>query len=148
MNEGNEILEEDRNIKRMNRQKYFYENVKVFAVICLLLFLSMIFGSFFAMISIFAILASCGYGLYLSACRLHDLALSALWIIPVIAINSIFTFGLNMPGLTQLSNFIVTLLLLFVKGTEGPNKYGDDPLQAAPKYVYDNEDVNHKEKIN
>lgn len=45
--------------------------------------------------------------------RLHDLDLSGLWCL---------------VSFIPLVNFFFGLYLLFAKGTKGPNKYGDDPL--------------------
>ena len=38
---------------------------------------------------------------------------------------------LNRPGILAITNLLIlpALYLLFAKGTEGPNKYGPDPLQ-------------------
>ena len=47
--------------------------------------------------------------------RLHDLDLSGWWMLLM---------------LVPLVNFFFALYMLFFKGTDGPNQYGEDPLQS------------------
>lgn len=137
MDNKTEILEEDRSIRRMNRQKYIFENLKVIAILASVFLIAMLFRALFGIILIFATIGAIGYSLYLNACRMHDIGFSGLWQIPFIIINAILTFALQMPILTQIINVTVTLALLIIKGTDGPNKFGEDPLLAAPQYVYE-----------
>lgn len=58
----------------------------------------------------------------------------ALWIVDILIVIKRF-HDLDRPGihvlflLIPLYNIYIGLLLLFKKGTEGPNKYGEDPLR-------------------
>lgn len=66
-----------------------------------------------AAIPLLAILVAQIYSLVLVAKRFHDLDRSALYI-----------FGMLVP----LYNFYLAIILLFQKGTTGPNRFGPDPL--------------------
>lgn len=61
--------------------------------------------------------------------RLHDLNLSGLWII----IYLIFIVFINVSKIQLLYQipFFIELALCFIKGTNGPNKYGEYPLQSS-----------------
>ena len=78
-----------------------------------------------------------------TARRLHDRAKSAWWLLPYLAVPSLIVeagiyrpLGLNVPDdLVTLGNVVgyglnlVALVDLgFLRGTDGPNRYGPDPL--------------------
>ncbi len=76
--------------------------------------------------------------------RLHDRDFSAWWLLPFIACPLLFLFAhkalrnLDAPGTAALVNLLGTGLYLwghvqlcFLRGTTGPNRYGQDPLQPA-----------------
>lgn len=55
--------------------------------------------------------------------RLHDMGVSA-WFMVIQLLGII-------PGVGFMIEFAYCLIILFVPGTKGANKYGDDPLQVA-----------------
>lgn len=61
--------------------------------------------------------------------RFHDRNLSGWWVLASFIVPGIFSaIGTEIPGLIiGLAVFVITLL----KGTEGPNKYGPDPLNPV-----------------
>jgi uncharacterized membrane protein YhaH (DUF805 family) len=69
-----------------------------------------------AAIPFLSLLAAQLISLIFIAKRFHDLDKSALYI-----------FGMLVP----FYNIYLAIILLFVKGTTGPNRFGPDPLKAA-----------------
>ena len=61
--------------------------------------------------------------------RFHDRNLSGWWVLAVYVVPNIFSvIGTEIPGiLIGIASFVVCVL----KGTDGPNKYGPDPLKPA-----------------
>lgn len=61
--------------------------------------------------------------------RFHDRNLSGWWVLASFIVPGIFSaMGTEIPGMIiTLVVFVITIL----KGTEGPNKYGPDPLNPA-----------------
>ncbi|MBU8922950.1 MAG: DUF805 domain-containing protein [Bacteroidales bacterium] len=82
-----------------------------------------------------------------------------LWLVSI-AVASIFVVkrmhDLDRPGVhywllyIPLYNLYVALVLLFVKGTAGPNKYGEDPLdkQLVSKSKNEKENIKKKARTN
>lgn len=99
---------------RMNRLKYFVINLILFIPVTLIEFLlstNDLVCLFIAIILLFIILP---IGIIANIKRLHDINKSG-W----------FSFFCFVP----LANLLLCLILLFVKGTTGPNRFGPDPLQ-------------------
>lgn len=75
-----------------------------------------------------------------------------LW--PGLALNIKRCHDFNRPGLFVLLgvipvvNLFYAAMVLFIKGTDGPNKYGHDPLQAATSSLnyYKSEPVQQERK--
>ena len=73
-----------------------------------------------------------------TAKRLHDMNYSCLWAIVIAIISFIIIFaGVIFTIVTQtaggaivaaLCGLVVNICMCFIKGTDGPNKYGPDPL--------------------
>ena len=90
---------------RLNRQPYLYYRLALLPVI----FLAMTFQDFSWLLLIVA-----GCSVFLAIGRLHDLDINAGWgVLMLVPVISLF-FG---------------IYLLFTKGTDGPNQYGEDPLK-------------------
>lgn len=107
---------------RLNRKSYIYRSLFLSLVLCVvqgvltfaantigaleLLFAAVAFGfSLFSFVS----------NIMMDVRRLHDLDLSGWWMLLM---------------LVPLVNFFFALYMLFFKGTDGPNQYGEDPLQS------------------
>ncbi len=77
---------------------------------------------------VFVILGLAGLGLYIPMLtvmvrRFHDRNLSGWWVLGV-------AIGSNLPYIGVLIG-IAALVITVMKGTEGPNRYGDDPLNPT-----------------
>ena len=107
---------------RLNRKSYILRSLALFAAIfvvaMILAFLSALLKS--SAIRTMSQLISLVFavpGLLLSVRRLHDLNRPTWWII-----------GNFIPFL----NILFACYLVFFKGTDGPNRYGPDPLEGRP----------------
>lgn len=130
------IKEEERSFKRMNRKKYLIENAKLLGLILILgilSFVSISTSSLFDVMMIVNIVIGLGiaiYQFYINLCRLHDINISGMWYIPMIIINVVCTYLINAQIVANIIGWVLTIVLLVVKGTEGPNKFGEDPLST------------------
>ena len=98
---------------RINRLKYFVQTLIPSIIV-------LIGQGFFQSgdevgIGIILILTGNAFALFPSVKRLHDMNLSG-WLVLIVFI--------------PLINLIFIFVLLFKRGTEGPNAYGSDPLQV------------------
>lgn len=63
--------------------------------------------------------------------RLHDLNISAWYYVAFLVFIIVITAAdVISEGFIKGIDIVTSLLLLFVKGTKGPNKYGKDPLAS------------------
>lgn len=106
---------------RLNRKSYIYRSIFLsFALGIIQLILELATAAIEALELLFAvmILALCIFGFVASimmlARRLHDLDKSGWWMLLLFV---------------PLVNILFYIYILFFKGTEGPNQYGEDPLQ-------------------
>lgn len=106
---------------RLNRKSYIYRSfflsIVLFVVQGLLSFAVDTFGALDLLFSIVAFVLGIfqlAANIMMGVRRLHDLDKCGWWMLLLIV---------------PLVNLFFCLYLLFFKGTEGPNEYGDDPLQ-------------------
>lgn len=106
---------------RLNRKSYIYRNFFLSLVLGIIqLILELATAAIEALELLFAvmILVLCIFGFVASimmlARRLHDLDKSGWWMLLLFV---------------PLVNILFYIYILFFKGTEGPNQYGEDPLQ-------------------
>lgn len=107
---------------RLNRKSYIYRSIFLSLVLGIIqLILELATAAIEALELLFAvmILVLCIFGFVASimmlARRLHDLDKSGWWMLLLFV---------------PLVNILFYIYILFFKGTEGPNQYGDDPLQS------------------
>lgn len=106
---------------RLNRKSYIYRSLFLSLVLCIVQgVLTFATNTIDALELLFAVVAF-GFSLFsfvsnimMDVRRLHDLDLSGWWMLLM---------------LVPLVNIFFALYMLFFKGTEGPNQYGEDPLQ-------------------
>lgn len=106
---------------RLNRKSYIYRSLFLSLVLCIVQgVLTFATNTIDALELLFAVVAF-GFSLFsfvsnimMDVRRLHDLDLSGWWMLLM---------------LVPLVNIFFALYMLFFKGTDGPNQYGDDPLQ-------------------
>ena len=106
---------------RLNRKSYIYRSLFLSLVLCVVQgVLTFATNTIDALELLFAVVAF-GFSLFsfvsnimMDVRRLHDLDLSGWWMLLM---------------LVPLVNIFFALYMLFFKGTEGPNQYGEDPLQ-------------------
>ena len=107
---------------RLNRKSYIYRSIFLSLVLsviqAVLTFasntigaLELLFAVLLLVLGIFGVVAS----IMMLARRLHDLDLSGWWMLLLCV---------------PLINLFFAIYFYFFKGTEGPNQYGDDPLQS------------------
>lgn len=107
---------------RLNRKSYIYRSLFLSLVLCVVQgVLTFATNTIGALELLFAVVAF-GFSLFsfvsnimMDVRRLHDLDLSGWWMLLM---------------LVPLVNIFFALYMLFFKGTDGPNQYGDDPLQS------------------
>lgn len=107
---------------RLNRKSYIYRSIFLSLVLCVVQgVLTFAANTIGALELLFAVVAF-GFSLFgfvsnimMGVHRLHDLDLSGWWMLLM---------------LVPLVNFFFALYMLFFKGTDGPNQYGEDPLQS------------------
>lgn len=107
---------------RLNRKSYIYRSLFLSLVLCVVQgVLTFAANTIGALELLFAVVAF-GFSLFsfvsnimMDVRRLHDLDLSGWWMLLM---------------LVPLVNIFFALYMLFFKGTDGPNQYGDDPLQS------------------
>lgn len=107
---------------RLNRKSYIYRSLFLSLVLCIVQgVLTFATNTIDALGLLFAVVAF-GFSLFsfvsnimMDVRRLHDLDLSGWWMLLM---------------LVPLVNIFFALYMLFFKGTDGPNQYGDDPLQS------------------
>ncbi len=108
---------------RLNRQAYLYRYALLWVITTVML--AVLGGAFddydpsileyaLTALSLVALLFSAIATWALSVRRLHDLDKSGWWLL---------LFAI------PLLNLWVSILIVFIKGTNGPNRYGEDPLQ-------------------
>ncbi|WP_105614339.1 DUF805 domain-containing protein [Vallitalea okinawensis] len=73
--------------------------------------------------------------------RLHDLNHSGWWAIVI------FIGVLSIPVISNIISLIAGIYLTFWKGTDGPNDYGNDPLNDDP-FMYDTITQDDEKNIN
>lgn len=107
---------------RLNRKSYIYRSLFLSLVLCVVQgVLTFATNTIDALELLFAVVAF-GFSLFsfvsnimMDVRRLHDLDLSGWWMLLM---------------LVPLVNIFFALYMLFFKGTDGPNQYGEDPLQS------------------
>lgn len=107
---------------RLNRKSYIYRSIFLSLVLCVVQgVLTFAANTIGALELLFAVVAF-GFSLFgfvsnimMGVRRLHDLDLSGWWMLLLCV---------------PLINFFFAIYIYFFKGTEGPNQYGDDPLQS------------------
>jgi uncharacterized membrane protein YhaH (DUF805 family) len=133
---------------RANRQRYWLTALAIFglffvsALVAGVLSLVPLVGPVVAIVLWLALLTA---GVANGARRLHDRGKSAWWLLVFLGVPTIFSIPAAIVkadpsvGAQALGSLIAVLGLPFsiwgfvvmgcLKGTDGPNKYGDDPLQ-------------------
>ena len=101
---------------RLNRKRYFFRSLAEIFVFVVLVILSVVIFPLMILV-VPAAIAITVSGVMLTIRRFHDLDKSG-W----------FYLFLFVP----VADVIVSLYLVFAKGTDGPNRYGPDPLFEAP----------------
>tara|TARA_Y100001960_G_C14549701_1_gene765115 strand:- start:115 stop:684 length:570 start_codon:yes stop_codon:yes gene_type:complete len=136
------MLQEIFNYKgRMNRKAYWFYTIALSIIpsiaYIVLYYLESIAGSSIAMLIAFLatiFIVAADISLFIQ--RLHDCGKSAkiLLLIPL-AVALSFVVGFIMPVLVNILSIMValyvlyiTIIVCFIKGTEGTNKFGTDPL--------------------
>ena len=106
---------------RLNRKSYIYRSLFLSIVLCVaqgvLTFAAETFGVLELLFAVAAFVLGVfqlAANIMLGVRRLHDLQKSGWWMLLL---------------LVPLVNLFFALYLLFFKGTEGPNEYGEDPLR-------------------
>ena len=107
---------------RLNRKSYIYRSIFLSLVLCVVQgVLTFAANTIGALELLFAVVAF-GFSLFgfvsnimMGVRRLHDLDLSGWWMLLLCV---------------PLINLFFAIYIYFFKGTEGPNQYGDDPLQS------------------
>lgn len=107
---------------RLNRKSYIYRSIFLSLVLCVVQgVLSFAANTIGALELLFAVVAF-GFSLFgfvsnimMGVRRLHDLDLSGWWMLLLCV---------------PLINLFFAIYIYFFKGTEGPNQYGEDPLQS------------------
>ena len=107
---------------RLNRKSYIYRSIFLSLVLCVVQgVLTFAANTIGALELLFAVVAF-GFSLFgfvsnimMGVRRLHDLDLSGWWMLLLCV---------------PLINFFFAIYIYFFKGTEGPNQYGEDPLQT------------------
>jgi uncharacterized membrane protein YhaH (DUF805 family) len=112
-------------VGRCNRMQYFVFSVIVFGFIAVFRILAsagntapivdVVDAVAMFVVSLPVTIALVIVSLSINVRRLHDLNMSGWWYLAFL-----------IPGI----NVILGLILLFFKGTEGPNRYGTDPLAS------------------
>ena len=95
---------------RLNRLAYFLKGIKA----CAIILVGAIVSDFASLLGGIIILAGVIGGWMLGIRRLHDLDRSGWWML---------------IGFVPYVNFVFSLYIVFVKGTDGYNRYGADPLR-------------------
>jgi uncharacterized membrane protein YhaH (DUF805 family) len=134
---------------RIGRLTYFLYTIVLVAsifVLCLLAMIPLLYCAVndqrpYALVFVFTIGAICSIGiaglvssLSIIFRRLHDLNLSGCWIFAiwvwslVVAFVNYQLFGSTGNFFFKLLCYLPSVILLFIKGTNGPNTYGKDPL--------------------
>ena len=106
---------------RLNRKSYIYRSIFLSLVLCIVQgVLTFAANTIGALELLFAVVAF-GFSLFgfvsnimMGVRRLHDLDLSGWWMLLLCV---------------PLINLFFAIYIYFFKGTEGPNQYGEDPLQ-------------------
>lgn len=109
---------------RLNRSPYFGLGI-VLSLIYLILYIAILVTDSTAVFitCIILLLPLMIAGISLTIRRLHDLNHSG-WLLLIRLIQFI-----PIPVIIDLAMLVFELYLLFKKGTDGPNDYGDDPLE-------------------
>lgn len=106
---------------RLNRQKFWIDSIAMYLLAGPLILLAtaafQVWQPIGWVLMLGAIAAIFVSGVSLQVRRFWDLNMHPAWII-----------GLPIPGV----GVIIALMLMFMKGTTGPNKYGPDPISKAP----------------
>lgn len=118
---------------RINRKAYFYN--MIFIIIASFLF-GMGFGFsvakhliLFSVLSFLLMLSSTIYGYAITSRRYHDLNISGWMILIQIFVLSFVDIDSIAAIWRILANLLFFIPLFCIKGTDGTNKYGDDPLK-------------------
>lgn len=98
---------------RLNRAKYWGYSIGLSLVTVLIIGIFSTFGDTAFMLSMLIFLPVFIAGTSIVVRRLHDLNKSGWWY-----------FGSLIP----IYNIYLSILLMFIKGTDGSNDYGNDPL--------------------
>jgi uncharacterized membrane protein YhaH (DUF805 family) len=126
---------------RINRAIYWLTTLALLAILIALAFVAIMSGGFGALIVLLLIsyIPLLWIGLAIGAKRLHDPDKSAWWLLVFYVLPSVLQgiaeqaggigFVFNLAGAAIAIWGIVELG--FLRGTDGPNQYGPDPLQPA-----------------
>ncbi|HET7678906.1 MAG TPA: DUF805 domain-containing protein [Xanthobacteraceae bacterium] len=126
---------------RINRAIYWLTTLALLAILIALAFVAVMSGGFGALIVLLLIsyIPLLWIGLAIGAKRLHDRDKSAWWLLVFYVLPSVLQgiaeqggglgFVFNLAGAAIAIWGIVELG--FLRGTDGPNQYGPDPLQQA-----------------
>ena len=130
---------------RANRQRYWLTNLSLFGLMFVSALFSRVLGPFAALLVVPLWLALFVVGIANGARRLHDRAKSVWWLLVFVGVPFLLLTPAELMQFSgdpeaQAASAVLSLLSLpfsiwgFVvmgclKGTTGPNRFGDDPLQ-------------------
>ena len=86
--------------------------------------------SFFLLLFIF--ISWVVYSARAHALRLHDMNISEWFYTPIFLMPLVFQFGLHMPVISVLFQFVVLILMLSIPGTSGSNRFGLPSRRGTP----------------
>lgn len=107
---------------RLNRKSYIYRSLFLSLVLCVVQGVLTFAANTIGALELLFTVVAFGFSLFgfvsnimMGVRRLHDLDLSGWWMLLLCV---------------PLINLFFAIYIYFFKGTEGPNQYGDDPLQS------------------
>ncbi|MFL5295707.1 MAG: DUF805 domain-containing protein [Phenylobacterium sp.] len=140
---------------RSNRQRFWLTTLAIWGIIVVGAVLSMAMASVAPLVALLFLpvyLAAVVASLANAARRLHDRAKSAWWLLLFVGVPLLLTLPAQFietsadPGAQAAGAALALLSLPFsiwafvemgcLKGTTGPNKYGDDPLMPPPEPAF------------
>ena len=127
---------------RIARKKYFLTDLIIVIPVFLLVFLIILVGMIFKvpmphemLFALPGVLLLCTMLSFPTVKRFHDIGLPG-WLYVFLLFSPIYEFvsefsgeNAGIEGILASMNLVIFVLLLFKKGTVGPNKYGSDPLE-------------------
>ena len=129
---------------RMNRQRYWVTSILVNLAFLALGLTAATIPTLGLVLMIPGGLVGVWVGLAAAARRLHDRNKSAWWLLimygPVLLFSAMgaamTATGSAISGIGSLFSIWIFVELGCLKGTTGPNRFGDDPLQPSPAEVF------------